>query len=66
MPLMNRLNARAVATLGAGKYNDGASLLLHKLKDGGAQWIYHYTIHGRRCEIGLGAKKFLFLKKPVN
>lgn len=32
MPLMNRLNARAVATLDAGKYNDGASLLLHKLK----------------------------------
>ncbi|EJF86188.1 hypothetical protein MCY_00857, partial [Bartonella rattimassiliensis 15908] len=24
MALMNRLNARAVATLGAGKYNDGA------------------------------------------
>ncbi len=33
---MNRLNARAVATLGAGKYNDGAGLLLHKRKDGGA------------------------------
>ncbi len=26
MPLMNRLNARAVATLGASKYNDGAGL----------------------------------------
>ncbi len=36
MVLMNRLNARAVATLGAGKYNDGAGLLLHKRKDGGA------------------------------
>ncbi len=48
---MNRLNARAVATLGAGKYNDGAGLLLHKRKDGGAQWIYRYTIHGRRREI---------------
>ncbi|EJF79559.1 hypothetical protein MCO_01125 [Bartonella sp. DB5-6] len=35
MLLMNRLNARAVATLGAGKYNDGAGLLLHKCKDGG-------------------------------
>ncbi len=34
---MNRLNARAVATLGAGKYNDGVGLLLHKRKDGGAQ-----------------------------
>ncbi|VEJ44434.1 Uncharacterised protein [Bartonella vinsonii] len=53
MPLMNRLNARAVATLGAGKYNDGAGLHLHKRKDGGAQWLYHYTIHGRRREDGL-------------
>ncbi len=32
MALMNRLNARSVATLGAGKYNDGAGLLLHKRK----------------------------------
>ncbi len=46
MALMNRLNARSVATLGAGKYNDGAGLLLHKRKDGGAQWLYRYTIHG--------------------
>ncbi|MET3559846.1 hypothetical protein ABID39_000524 [Bartonella japonica] len=31
---MDRLNARAVETLGAGKYNDGYSFLLHKHKDG--------------------------------
>ncbi len=60
---MNRLNARSVATLGAGKYNDGASLLLHKRKDGGAQWIYHYTIHGRRREMGLGALRDVSLKQ---
>ncbi|WP_019222289.1 hypothetical protein [Bartonella rattaustraliani] len=42
---------RAVATLGAGKVNDGAGLYLHKRKDGGAQWIYRYTIHGRRREM---------------
>lgn len=29
MPLMNRLNAQAIATLGAGKYNDGAGLYSH-------------------------------------
>ncbi|MCZ2159189.1 integrase arm-type DNA-binding domain-containing protein [Bartonella sp. 220] len=63
MPLMNRLNARAVATLGAGKYNDGAGLLLHKRKDGGAQWIYRYTIHGRRREMGLGALRDVSLKQ---
>ncbi|UNE53718.1 tyrosine-type recombinase/integrase [Bartonella machadoae] len=63
MPLMNRLNARAVATLGAGKYNDGAGLLLHKRKDGGAQWLLRYTIHGRRREMGLGALRNVSLKK---
>ncbi|WP_375664858.1 tyrosine-type recombinase/integrase [Bartonella sp. CL162QHHD] len=63
MVLMNRLNARAVATLGAGKYNDGAGLLLHKRKDGGAQWLYRYTIHGRRREMGLGALRNVSLKK---
>ncbi|WP_019224119.1 tyrosine-type recombinase/integrase [Bartonella rattaustraliani] len=63
MALMNRLNARAVATLGAGKYNDGAGLLLHKRKDGGAQWLYRYTIHGRRREMGLGALRDVSLKQ---
>ncbi|EJF82015.1 hypothetical protein HNQ74_000423 [Bartonella doshiae] len=65
MPLMNRLNAKAVATLGASKYNDGASLLLHKRKDGGAQWLYRYTIHGRRREMGLCALRNASLKKHV-
>ncbi len=60
---MNRLNARAVATLGAGKYNDGAGLLLHKRKDGGAQWILRYTLHGRRREMGLGALRDVSLKQ---
>ncbi|WP_273755850.1 site-specific integrase [Bartonella sp. MM73XJBT.G] len=63
MVLMNRLNARSVATLGAGKYNDGAGLLLHKRKDGGAQWLYRYTLHGRRREMGLGALRNVSLKK---
>ncbi|UNE54274.1 tyrosine-type recombinase/integrase [Bartonella machadoae] len=63
MPLMNRLNARAVATLGTGKYNDGAGLLLHKRKDGGAQWLLRYTIHGRRREMGLGALRDVSLKQ---
>ncbi|WP_019223351.1 tyrosine-type recombinase/integrase [Bartonella rattaustraliani] len=63
MALMNRLNARTVATLGAGKYNDGAGLLLHKREDGGAQWIYRYTIHGRRREMGLGALRDVSLKQ---
>ncbi len=47
----------------AGKYNDGAGLLLHKCKDGGAQWIYRFTIHGRRREMGLGALRDVSLKQ---
>ncbi|MBB4076359.1 hypothetical protein GGR08_000656 [Bartonella fuyuanensis] len=66
MALMNRLKARAVATLGAGKYNDNANLFLHKRKlevlngftvipfmDGTMRWAW------KRCKISL-------LKKPVN
>ncbi len=32
---------------------NGADLLLHKRKDGGAQWIYRYKIHGYCREISL-------------
>ncbi|WP_425547932.1 DUF4102 domain-containing protein [Bartonella acomydis] len=45
LAFLNYLNARAAATLRAGKYNDGAGLLLHKRKEGSAQWLYRYTIH---------------------
>ncbi|WP_375682036.1 tyrosine-type recombinase/integrase [Bartonella sp. CE47NXGY] len=40
-----------------------AGLLLHKRKDGGAQWLYRYTIHGRRREMGLGALRDVSLKQ---
>ncbi|UNE53807.1 DUF4102 domain-containing protein [Bartonella machadoae] len=44
MLLINRLNARFVATLWAGKESDGASLYLHKRKNYGTQWLYRYSI----------------------
>ncbi|MGF7157955.1 hypothetical protein GGR09_001330 [Bartonella heixiaziensis] len=37
MPLMKRLNARTVATLGAGKEYEDFNLHFHKRKYGGAQ-----------------------------
>ncbi|WP_375703689.1 tyrosine-type recombinase/integrase [Bartonella sp. AD13SXNS] len=40
-----------------------AGLLLHKRKDGGAQWILRYTLHGRRREMGLGVLRHISLKK---
>ncbi|EJF79749.1 Uncharacterised protein [Bartonella doshiae] len=64
MALMNRLNARAVATLGAGKYNDGAELLLHKRKDGGAERILRYTLHRRRREMVGCLERCLFKTSP--
>lgn len=59
---MNRLSARAVATLGPGKYADGAGLWLHKREDGGAQWVLRYTVEGRRREMGLGTTAHVSLK----
>ncbi|SSZ38983.1 Putative prophage CPS-53 integrase [Bartonella grahamii] len=38
-------------------------LLLHKRKDGGAQWLYRFTIHGRCREMGLGALRDVSLKQ---
>ena len=63
MPAMNRLSARAVATLGVGKYADGAGLWLHKRENGGGQWFLRYTIHGRRREMGLGSCLEVTLKE---
>jgi hypothetical protein len=36
-----------------GKHNDGGGLWLIKRKDGGAQWIYRFSLHGKRPEMGL-------------
>lgn len=63
MRAMNRLSARAVVTLGPGKYADGAGLWLNKRDDGGAQWVLRYTMHGRRREMGLGAAGEVSLKE---
>lgn len=63
MRALYRLSARAVQTLGQGKYADGGGLWLHKREDGGAQWVLRYTIHGRRREMGLGATMHVSLKE---
>nr|WP_244979343.1 Arm DNA-binding domain-containing protein [Bartonella queenslandensis] len=61
---MNRLKCQDLSQhLRAGKYNDGAGLLLHKRKDGSTQWILRYTLHGRRHEMGLGTLRNVSLKK---
>ncbi len=49
--------------MGASKEYDGTGLLLHKRKDGGAQWLYRYTIHRCHHEIGLGVLRDVSLKQ---
>ncbi|MCB1439947.1 MAG: integrase arm-type DNA-binding domain-containing protein [Nitratireductor sp.] len=63
MRTINRLSARAVQTLGPGKYADGGGLWLYRREDGGAQWFLRYTIHGRRREMGLGTFPLVSLKE---
>lgn len=63
MRAMNRLNAKAVSALGAGKYNDGAGLWLVKSDTDSGKWVLRYTIHGRRREMGLGSIHYVSLKE---
>ncbi len=58
---MNRLK-KSLSQLGAGKYNDGTDLLLHKRKDGGSMALSFY--HSRaRHEMGLDALRGVSFKK---
>ncbi|WP_404978376.1 hypothetical protein [Bartonella sp. MM73XJBT] len=34
----------------------------HKCKDGSAQWLYRYTLHGRREMVFYTLRKFSFKK----
>ncbi|PIT71139.1 hypothetical protein CEV08_00805 [Bartonella tribocorum] len=47
----------------ASKCDDGVGLLLHKHKDGSVQWIYRYTLHKRRREMGVGTLRHVSFKK---
>lgn len=60
---LHRLSATAAKAAGPGKYSDGGGLWLYKRKDGGAQWVFRYTLHGRRHEMGLGRFSDVALKE---
>jgi integrase len=51
----NSLRVAQLRSLPPGKHCDGRGLWLHKRPDGGAQWIYRFTLYGRSREMGLGA-----------
>ncbi|RJL04869.1 tyrosine-type recombinase/integrase [Paracoccus siganidrum] len=55
MRTSNRLSAKGAATLGPGKYADGAGLWLVKEETARGKWVLRVTVHGRRREMGLGA-----------
>lgn len=60
---MHKLTAIAIKTLPPGKHEDGGGLRLVKRSDGGGQWVFRYTCHGRRREMGLGGVGALSLKE---
>jgi len=60
---MHKLTAIAIKTLPPGKHEDGGGLRLVKRADGGGQWVFRYTCHGRRREMGLGGVGALSLKE---
>ena len=59
----HRLSATFVRHPMPGKHCDGENLWLHVRPDGGAQWVFRPTIHGRRREMGLGSLNNISLKQ---
>ena len=59
---LSKLSAIFVKNAPPGKHEDGHGLRLVKRADGGGQWVFRYTIHGRRREMGLGGIVAVSLK----
>lgn len=51
---LNKLSAVTLKALPAGKYEDGGGLRFVRRSDGSAAWIFRFSVHGRRREMGLG------------
>ncbi len=62
MKTTERLNALAVrAATTPGYYLDGNGLHLQVSRAGSKSWVYQFTLHGRRREMGLGSLSVLSL-----
>ena len=59
---LTNFSAIFVKSTPPGKYEDGHGLRLIKRMDGGGQWVFRYTIHGRRRGMGLGGLVSVSLK----
>lgn len=61
---LNRLTAKGVKALSEpGRYADGGGLYLAVRKGGSRQWIFLYSINGRRREMGIGPASAIALAK---
>ena len=51
---LHRLSKTGVNDAGPGKHSDGGGLWLYKREVKAGRWVYRFTLHGRRHEMGLG------------
>jgi integrase len=61
---INRLNARAVATISApGRHADGGGLYLSISPNGGRRWVFLYRWRSKPTELGLGSARDVTLAR---
>src|ERR1700758_862022 len=61
---VNRLNARAVATINEhGRHADGGGLYLSISPNGGRRWVFLFRWHGKPTEIGFGSARDVTLAR---
>src|SRR5262245_52894345 len=61
---INRLNARAVATITKhGRHADGGGLYLSLSPNGGRRWVFLFRWHGKPTEIGFGSAREVTLAR---
>jgi integrase len=61
---INRLNARAVATIReCGRHADGGGLYLSISPNGGRRWVFLYRWHGKPTELGFGSARDVTLAR---
>jgi integrase len=61
---INRLNARAVATITHhGRHADGGGLYLSISANGGRRWVFLFRWHGKPTEIGFGSARDVTLAR---
>ncbi|WP_420858926.1 tyrosine-type recombinase/integrase [Marivivens marinus] len=63
MRALHKLPSNAITSMPAGKHEDGGGLRLVKDETGGGYWVFRFSLHGRRREMGLGSIQDISLKQ---